>query len=126
MRTRAGSPASLIVPSVSVLPLLRQVLRLLRQQLCNGLPRAPAARAPQRLEGAGEDRGPPKAAALELALAQAKPLAQSHACCDLRERSLVHERRAQARQVAFGKLGKTLVQECRDRAVEQAVAEEFE
>ena len=83
-------------------------------------------RAQQRLERVGEDRGAAKAAALQLAFAQAQQLAQAQALRGLEERGLVHELRAQAREVAFGKLREAFVEERGDRAVEQAVAEEFE
>jgi hypothetical protein len=83
-------------------------------------------RAQQRLERVGEDRGPPEPAALQLALAQAQPVAEAQSGCDLGKRRLVHERGAKPREVAFGKLREALVEERGDGAVEQAVAEEFE
>src|SRR4029079_18342491 len=82
--------------------------------------------AEQRLERVGEDRRAAEAAALELALAQASALADRDAERRLRERRLVHERGAQPRQVALGKLREALVEERRDGAIEQAVAEELE
>jgi hypothetical protein len=82
--------------------------------------------AQQALDRVGEDRGTPEAAALELALAQPQPLAQAQLARDLEERRLVHEPGAQPREIAFGKLRETLVEERGDDAVEEAVAEELQ
>src|SRR5258706_4700873 len=83
-------------------------------------------RAEQCFERVGEDRRAAEATALELAFAQPQPVTEPQAECGPGERGLVHERRAQARQVALGKVGEALIEEYRDGAVEKSVAEEFE
>ena len=83
-------------------------------------------RAEQRLEAVGQDRGAPEAAALQLALAQQQLVAQLERLRDLEEGGLVHEPRAQARQVALGEARQALEEEDGDHAVEQAVADELE
>ena len=54
-------------------------------------------RPQQRLERVGEDRGTAKAAALELAFAQAQPVAETEARRKLGKRRLVRQGRARAR-----------------------------
>ena len=89
-------------------------------------PRIEEYRPEQRLDGIGEDRGTAKAATLQFAFAQAQALAQAQLEGHFRERTLVHERGAKPRKIAFGKLRKPLVEQCRHRAVEQRIAEELE
>ena len=56
-----------------------------------------------------------KPAALEFAFAQTQALAQLQSRCDLGQRVLAHQIGAQARQVAFGQIGKRVVERAGDR-----------
>ncbi len=57
--------------------------------------------AQYRLQAIGQDRGPPKTAALELSLAQPQLPAQIHRRGDAAERLLVHQVGAQSGQIAL-------------------------
>ena len=78
------------------------------------------------LERVGEDRRPVGAAALLLAFAQPDFAAQSQSAARRAPARPVDQRRAHARQVTFGKCGKTLVERHADHAVQHRVADEFE
>ena len=83
-------------------------------------------RADQRFERIGEDRRPPEAAALQLALAQPQVVAEREASRQLVQPLLAHQARAQARQLAFPEVREPVVELGGDDAVEHAVAEELE
>src|SRR5262249_35696674 len=83
-------------------------------------------RTDERFERRGEDRWPPRSAALQLALAEAQLLSQREVLRQLVQGLLAHQARAQPRQVPFGQIAEALEQFSRDHAVENAVAEELQ
>src|SRR5439155_1180374 len=83
-------------------------------------------RAQHRLERVGEDRGARLGGGSELALPQAKELADAQGLRHLGESFLAHQARPQARELAFGELRETRVQLVGHGAAEHAVAEKFE
>ena len=82
--------------------------------------------ADDRFERVGENRRAGRAAAAQLALAEADGIAQLERGAEARQRIAVDEVRAHARQLALGDPWKSPVQNRRDRAVEHGVADELE
>ena len=82
--------------------------------------------AEQGFDRVGQDRWPAKTAALQFAFAQAQVLGQLQALGDVRQRSLLDQVGAQARQIALVDLRVTLEQHRRDDEVEHGIPEELQ
>ena len=83
-------------------------------------------RAEERFQRVGEDRGARLGVRGELAFAELQLIGHAELAGHLRERLFAHEARAQARELALGKLRKARVELGCDGAAEYAVAEEFQ
>ena len=80
----------------------------------------------QRFERVGQYRRPRAAAAFHLARAQIQRFAQLHFARQRRQRVLIDQIGAQPRQLAFGQLGKGVVQHPRHGVIQNAVADKLQ
>ena len=98
----------------------------LHQSLCRGEATVEESGADQRLYAIGQDRRALGAAAAGFAFGQTQHVGQADGKRDAGQTVFANEMRAHARQVAFVGPAEALVEQCRDRGLQDGVAEELE
>ena len=83
-------------------------------------------RSEDRFQRIGEDRGACRAAAFQLAFAQAQDFADFQLLRQSVQAFLAHQIGTQARQVAFGQGRETVIEDSGDDAIQDAITKEFQ